>query len=139
MLILNIVALAVLLAVSGLHLLWAMKIWWPVSDEKRLVHTVAGFPNTDSMPPPIACLIVAVALLGVAILLFLRLTQPVPHHVVSVALLGAGFVFVGRGGIGFTGLWSRITPEQPFRKLDRNYYSPLCLVVGAVILVDTLL
>lgn len=133
MFILNIAAVAVILANSGLHLLWAMKFWWPISDQKRLVRAVAGFPNVDRMLPPIACLFVAVTLLGVAILLIFRLTQSEQQDAVSIGLFGAGLVFVGRGALGFTGLWSRLIPVQPFRKLDRRFYSPLSLAIGAVI------
>ncbi|TIX64206.1 MAG: DUF3995 domain-containing protein, partial [Mesorhizobium sp.] len=47
----------------------------------------------------------------------------------ATALLIA-LVFLARGIAGFTPWWRRLAPEQPFARLDVNYYSPLCLVVG---------
>jgi len=69
MIVLSLFALIALLAISVLHILWAAKIWWPVRDEKLLARSVAGFPGIDKMPPPAACLFVAVSLLIVGALL----------------------------------------------------------------------
>jgi hypothetical protein len=41
-----------------------------------------------------------------------------------------GLVFLGRGIAGFTPWWRRLTPEQPFARLDQSLYSPLCLLIG---------
>ncbi|WP_216825903.1 DUF3995 domain-containing protein [Sulfitobacter sp. SK012] len=134
MLTLTVVALVAVLVISGLHFAWAGRLWWPITDEKRLVRAVAGFPNVDRMPPPAQCLFVAVALCCVALLLLFEILQPKSNQATAIPLLGAGLVFVGRGVVGFTTFWSRVTPEQPFRRLDRRYYSPICLAIGAIIL-----
>ncbi len=138
MLVLAIMSLVIVVVISGLHFAWAAKIWWPIADEKQLVRTVAGFPNVDRMPPTAASLFVALALCCVALLLLAEILQPAPHKMVSFALLGAGLVFLGRGVIGFTPFWWRITPEQPFRTLDLKYFSPLCVALGATIVMTAL-
>ena len=40
-------------------------------------------------------------------------------------------VFLGRGLAGYTSAWRRRFSEQPFARLDRLAYSPLCLALGA--------
>lgn len=135
---LTIIALVAVSVISGLHFAWAGKIWWPISDETKLVRAVAGFPNVERMPPPTACLLVAVALCCVALLLLADSLQSEPSPAVAFALLVAGLVFLGRGAVGFTPFWFRATPEQPFRRLDLKYYSPLCLAIGAIIVAAAL-
>jgi hypothetical protein len=48
-------------------------------------------------------------------------------------LLGfaAGAVFLGRGLAAYIPAWRRVTPEQPFARLDQIAYGPLCLALGA--------
>ena len=75
LLILKTLALIVILAISGLHFAWAAKLWWPISDEKQLVRTVAGFANAENMPPPASCFTVAIALCGLALLLVAEIVQ----------------------------------------------------------------
>ena len=129
MLILKTLALIVILAISGLHFAWAAKLWWPISDEKQLVRTVAGFANAENMPPPASCFTVAIALCGLALLFVAEIVQKGPEQAISVALLGAGLVFFGRGAIGFTPIWARITPEQPFRQFGPEII--LAVVLGS--------
>ena len=122
-----------LLAVSMVHLLWAFGSAWPVNDEKILARTVAGFKNIEKMPPRLASLSVAVLVFGAGVI-GLALSDPAPN--LSLTLLGAAsaMVFLARGAIGFSSKWAEITPEEPFRTLDRKVYSPLCLGIGACFL-----
>ncbi len=136
MILLNIIALLILAAIAALHLLWAVRIWWPIADESELVRAVAGFPNTDRMPPPVACLVVALAVLIAAIPPVLALSGPQLSGLARLVALGAGTVFLARGLIGITPFWARMTPEQPFRRLDRRYYSPLISALGVVFLLN---
>jgi hypothetical protein len=43
-------------------------------------------------------------------------------------------VFLARGLIGYTPWFSTIAPEQPFARLNRIYYCPLCLGLGIAFL-----
>lgn len=138
MLALNITVLTMMVAAAMLHFAWAEKLWWPISDEKQLVRAVAGFPNANRMPPPFACLFVATALTVVAIMFLTMLIRPSPNRAIGMILFGAAFIFLGRGSIGFTPFWPRVTPEQPFRWLDLRIYSPLCLIIGSTVLLASI-
>ncbi|WP_368184333.1 DUF3995 domain-containing protein [Aestuariibius sp. HNIBRBA575] len=116
----------VLLILAGLHIMWGLGIWWPNRDEAALARTIAGFKGIDRMPGAIPCAIVAVALLAAA-----RWPHLEDGFLRNLGMFGFAAVFLGRGSIGFTQKWADITPEQPFRRLDRHYFSPLCLLIGA--------
>lgn len=125
---------AVLAAIALLHLAWAAKIWWPAHDESALARTVAGFRGIDRMPGIFACIAVAVALLACLMLTagmsFAPGVANLPAWIITGASALAGFVFLARGIAGFTPFWAKLTPEEPFRSLDRRYYSPLCIALG---------
>ncbi|MEM9047184.1 MAG: DUF3995 domain-containing protein [Pseudomonadota bacterium] len=122
-----------LFALSALHAAWAARVWWPVGDEGQLARTVAGFPGVEKMPNALACALVAAALFVVALLLTIAVLDAEPPALVWPALVGASFVFLVRGAVGYTPYWHRATPEEPFRRLDRIFYSPLCLILGGAI------
>ncbi|WP_193176825.1 DUF3995 domain-containing protein [Oricola nitratireducens] len=134
MIALGIVLSAILTALALLHLAWGAKIWWPVRDEAALTHAIAGFRGMARMPDTLSCLVVALALftcaLLVAALSFASGLPWLPDTLVLIASGIAGLVFLSRGLAGYTSAWARLTPEQPFRTLDRRYYSPLCIGVG---------
>ena len=130
---LGIIVTLCMAAISLLHLIWAFGIWWPVRDETALARTIAGFKGIKAMPARSAGLFVALATGAIALLCLVLaeiLVLPVPRFIVFIAGLGAAGVLFGRGVLGFTPYWARTTPEQPFRRLDRKYYSPACLVLG---------
>jgi hypothetical protein len=124
----------VLVALSALHGYWAVGGVWPGSDAASCARTVAGFRNVDRMPSPAGALAVA-GLLGVAAVLAAILAgAPVTlpaAWLVPAAGMAVAVVFVARGLAGYTRAWRRLTPELPFVRLDRRYYSPLCLAIGS--------
>ena len=121
-------------AIAALHAAWAARIWWPVRDEAALARTIAGFRGTERMPdilPSVAVTTVLfVCMLLAADMSFSPGLTRLPHMLVAVATAGASMVFLARGMAGFTSFWARLTPEQPFRTLDRRHYSPLCILIG---------
>lgn len=125
---------ATLAAIAALHLAWAARLWWPVREEAALARAVTGFRGMDHMPGVVASLAVAAAvfacLLLAADMSYARGLTRLPAWIVLVASACAGLVFLGRGIAGFTAFWARLTPEEPFRTLDRRYYSPLCIAIG---------
>jgi hypothetical protein len=123
----------VLVALSALHGYWAVGGVWPGSDAASCARTVAGFKGVDRMPPPASSLAVALLLGAVAVLAVTLAGAPVPSPfawLAPVAGAVAAIVFLARGMAGFTPAWRRLTPELPFARLDRRYYSPLCLAIG---------
>lgn len=124
---------AILFALAALHVLWALGSTWPRSDEASLARTVVGTRGITKMPPKYASALVAVLLVISAFwALGLRGQGPVdiPKY---IGVLGAGMiaaVFLMRGLVGFLPAMERYTPEQPFLRLNRRIYSPLCLLLG---------
>lgn len=115
----------VLLAVAALHILWGIGFWWPIRQEARLVAAVVGLQGTDRMPGAVPCALVAVALMASAWWLWL------PLGLLRQAGLGViAAVFLLRGALPLTALWRRATPQQPFARLDRQVYGPVCVGVG---------
>lgn len=131
--------LAVVLSVlAALHAYWGFGGVWPGHDPASCARTIAGFRGITEMPGPRASFAVTGALALVALFALAQsgtVTQPFPPVLVTLGTLGAAMVFLGRGVAGFTPAWRRLTPEQPFATLDVRYYSPLCLAIGAGLVV----
>jgi hypothetical protein len=116
----------VLGALALLHLLWAIGLWWPVADERRLVATVVGIAGAERMPGPIPCALVVVAMLSAITWIWL------PDGTLrQVGLVLAATVLIIRGFLPWRPVWRRLTPQEPFATLDRRVYGPLCLALGA--------
>lgn len=131
---LAIVVVIPLTAIAALHAYWGIGGVWPGTDQKSCARAVAGFKGIDRMPSPAAAFAVT-ALVVVVTLVVLALggifATPFARPTLAGAGLFAALVFLGRGLLGFTGFWRRLTPEMPFARLDTRYYSPLCLALGA--------
>lgn len=119
---------------AGLHVYWGLGGVWPGTDQKSCAQAVAGFRGIDRMPPPAAAFAVAAALLAAALAALALagvIALPLPSGLVLSAGAAAAAVFLGRGIAGFTPAWRRLTPEMPFARNDRRWFSPLCLLIGA--------
>lgn len=124
------IVFVLLLAVSMAHFMWAIGRKWPVKDEKRLAQTVVGFKGVERMPPKLMSFAVSVMALAAGII-GLSLADKLSGGWWLDALgILFGLVFLARGVLGYTAYWAALTPEEPFRTLDRKNYSPLCLVLG---------
>ncbi|MEX0969074.1 MAG: DUF3995 domain-containing protein [Paracoccaceae bacterium] len=117
----------ILAALAALHLLWAIGFWWPIRDETQLARAIAGFKDIRTMPGAVPSALVAVALIAV---IWLLMGWPIGIWR-SLGLGGAAAVFILRGLAAYSPAWRRITPEMPFARLDWRYYGPLCLIIGA--------
>ena len=128
---------AVLAAVAFLHLYWATGGRWPGRDEASLARTVVGTAN-EAMPPSAVTLVVTVAIGAVAVvppwtagLVDVPGDARLPAWVPVAACLTGSAVFGLRGIVGLTPRWRRAMPCEPFVRLNRRVYSPLCLALGA--------
>jgi hypothetical protein len=131
---LAIVLAAVLGVLSLLHLSWGFGFYWPGKDSVSLAEAVGGVPPGRRMHPTWMCVAVALAIAaGAAVILAFSAGSPGdPWRGLSflayVVLFG---VFLGRGVAGFVpAIWRR-TEGTPFHRLNRLYYSPLCLLIAA--------
>jgi hypothetical protein len=134
MMLLSAVVALVLFAIAALHAYWGFGGVWPGTDAASCARTVGGFPGSSRMPGPGPCLAVTATLAAAALIALAQggwIVLPLPALLFTLGAAGAALVFLGRGIAGFTPAWRRLTPEMPFARLDRQYYSPLCLLIGA--------
>ncbi|MGR3491828.1 MAG: DUF3995 domain-containing protein [Shimia sp.] len=122
-----------LLLIAALHVLWALRIWWPIRDEAALARAAVGTKAVTKMPPPILTWPVAVALTAAAFWPYLPDTW-----FKSLGLAVLILVFIGRGLVAYTPFWANLSPEEPFRTNDRIFYGPLCLGIGVSFLIFAL-
>jgi uncharacterized membrane protein len=120
---------AVLMGIALLHLAWGLGVRWPVKDEAALAATVIGFRGQTRMPAFLPCLAVAIALAAVTTLVFWQAQSPA--LLPRTGLLAATAVFLARGVAAYVPAWRRLTPQEPFARLDRTLYGPLCLLLAA--------
>jgi hypothetical protein len=132
--ILALIVFATLAAIAALHAAWGLKILWPAASERKLVAMVVGQKGRMKMPPPLSCFVVAVVIFlqgMIALLAADWFAAPLSKPIVALLALLCAAAFAGRGIVGFTPGWRARYPQQPFAALDREYYSPLCLTLGA--------
>ena len=121
-----------LLALAGLHVVWATGSSWPMRSEGELVDTVTG-RSGGKAPGPVACLAVAGALTTAAALVSGR-----PHRAPCISRLGSvGVVtaFTVRGAFGLAGRTDILVPgssSEKFRARDRQLFAPTCLTIAAL-------
>lgn len=122
-----------LLGLAGLHVYWGVGGLWPARTRAELGPMVVGTSATGSMPNLSACLVVA-GLLITAAGLVLAAGLGVEGRVVRVGAAGVAAVLGLRGVGGFCdGRLRPGTRGQPFYRLNRRVYSPLCLLLAAAI------
>ncbi|MEU8919683.1 DUF3995 domain-containing protein [Kitasatospora sp. NPDC048545] len=120
------------LAVTGvLHAVWAVTPW-PLRTPEEFVDTVVG--AGEGPPPAAACLAVA-GLLGTAAYLVGAEAGVLPgagsRRVRRAGVRTVAGVLLARGIGGPALFGSVIERSERFRRLDRRYYSPLCVALGA--------
>lgn len=137
MMALSAIVALLLFAIAALHAYWGFGGVWPGTDAASCAKTIAGFRGANTMPGPGASFAVTAALVVAALIALVQggwLLPPLPGALFALGAIGAALVFLGRGIAGFTPAWRRLTPEQPFARLDVRYYSPLCLLIGLALL-----
>ena len=123
-----------LLGIGALHALWATGSPWPMSDRKELADAVAGLKDSD--PPSSAACLAVTGLLGTGA----AFVAGHPRRAPALSRIGsAGVVAVlsTRGALGMAGHTDIVSPgsvSKRFRRLDRRFYSPLCLTLAALAL-----
>ena len=129
---------ALIAAIAVLHLSWAFGANWPAPKGQPLaVYVTAGARRPGrAITVAVALAIVAAA----AVVLASRARLPAPwDRLAAAAYFVVTLVFLGRGVVGyFPALWRR-AEGLPFHRLNRAFYSPLCLVIGAGLAINVLL
>lgn len=128
--------LAIVLGCLGLfHLIWAAGIAFPFPNEQSLARSVVGRRGITRLPSR-----TAVALLGVLLLAAAAAAVTMGHFATSITAvkflmvpigLFLSAVFLLRGCVGVLPAFERAAPEQPYLSLNRRFYSPLSILIGA--------
>jgi hypothetical protein len=124
-------AAAALLGLASLHVAWAFGGSWPAEDRAALADLMARRAG-GSVPPPAACLVVAMLLGSSSAFVAGRPRRTArPRRIGAMCVAG---VLALRGSCGLMGRTDLLSPGSTspgFRRLDRRYYSPLCLALAA--------
>ncbi len=122
----------ILFAIALLHIAWAFGIVWPAKDEQTLINTVIGAPGMSKMPGSGLTLVVAVGIASAAVFALSGaglLTLPLPAWMQSAGLIVPAIVFGLRGISSYLTIGPLSARTQPFARLDRRLYAPLCLLL----------
>jgi hypothetical protein len=125
--------IAVLIGLAVLHAYWGFGGRWPGHDDASMVERVVGRTKEMRAPRPRACFMVAAALLAAAILAGVHSTGGLNGAAALLATVGfwsAAALFLLRGLAGFVPAVFRYAEGTPFHRLNRIYYSPLCLLIA---------
>ena len=117
------------LAGAVLHLRWARGSTFPFRSRAELNEAVIG---RDASPSPAACVAVAAALTGAAVVVGRSGTGGGAVSRTGAAVVAA--VLTPRAAFGFAGRTDLLVPGSDgarFRRLDRSLFAPLCAVLGA--------
>lgn len=131
----------ILTLVSAVHVYWAFGGLWPASSPQAFSEMVVGDPRFDRIPPASMTLVVAALIFCAGIVGLVRArVMPLPFgRLWGVGTLILALVFLSRAGYGIAIASGAIVPEvpltEPFATLDLQFYSPLCVLIGAGFLV----
>lgn len=118
-------------AIAALHLLWATGSTWPLRDEREFARTLIGVDAERGLPGPaltalVAALIAAAGLCALWVAQLLAPPLPGAWRDASPRVLTAVFLLRGLS----TYALPKLPRTEPFRRLDRAYFAPLCLLLG---------
>lgn len=123
-------AALVIAALSALHVYWGAGGRWPGESDADLATRVVG---TTVFPSALACFAVAAALVAAASLVVLA-AFAMGGPLVRWGAWAVCAVFALRGTGGFFDAMLRPgIREHPYHRANLRYYSPLCLVVAALV------
>ena len=135
---LTVILAALIGAIALLHFSWALGGDWPAPRGENLaIYVTAGTRRPGRLLTAAVATAIAAAALVVALS---RVKVEAPWDMlVGGAYFVVTLVFFGRGVAGyFPALWRR-AEGLPFGRLNRVFYSPLCLVIGAGLAINILL
>jgi len=130
---LAIILFSVLAFIAAVHFYWAFGGIWPGKDETSLARTVVGEKDITQMPSMSLGLLVAALILAASLWpMMWRSLVPFAllQDLVWLGMIVLSIVFLGRGIAGYLPFFKKHFCEQPFARLNRLYFSPLCLIIG---------
>lgn len=132
----SITAALTLTSIAALHAAWATGTPWPARSAAQLSASVIGGQSARDLPPPSACLTVTATLLVATALVLAAPSTPTGSLIRIGAQIVAGALCL-RGAAGYA--LPTLMPSMrgtPFVPLNAWLYSPLCLLLGAAIVLS---
>jgi hypothetical protein len=115
----------VLAGLSALHVAWGLGSSFPFRERSQLADAIVG---TTAVPSRNSCFTVA-SLLALASAIVLKIL-PLPQFLRRFALASLAAVLALRAGAGLASKTASLSPgsnSERFKRLDRQFYAPLCL------------
>lgn len=132
----------ILTSLAFLHLIWAAGATFPFANQQALARSVVGRRGITQLPSRSSVALLAVLLLLAAVAAYLMGNHPADLPRAAKLMLAPAGLFIGgifllRSIVGVLPAFERAAPEQPYLKLNRRLYSPLCALIGAGFLMLT--
>ncbi|WP_136467386.1 DUF3995 domain-containing protein [Flagellimonas onchidii] len=122
----------VLITLAILHFFWAI---FGIKEPEAVLPTPVG-SNKVKTPGKIVAILVGIILLGFAFVFINKVVHYVEFPWLRYVSIGIGVVFIVRalGDFKYVGFF-KTAKNSKFSALDTRYYSPLCLLMGILILI----
>ncbi|MEP4948900.1 MAG: DUF3995 domain-containing protein, partial [Flavobacteriaceae bacterium] len=116
---------------AGLHFYWAI---FGIKDSSKVLHTNAK-NNKTKVPGKFGAVFVGLVLLFFALIYINKVTFYIVSNWTGYASIAIGILFIIRalGDFKYVGFF-KSAKNSKFSALDTRYYSPLCLLLGVLIL-----
>ncbi|MGX1929522.1 DUF3995 domain-containing protein [Flagellimonas sp. 2504JD4-2] len=121
----------VLITLALLHFFWAL---FGIKEPEAVVPTAEG-SNKVKTPGKLMAVLVGIILLGFAFVFINKVANYVNYPWLKYVSFGIGVVFIVRalGDFKYVGFF-KTAKNSKFSALDTRYYSPLCLLMGILVL-----
>nr|WP_298790853.1 DUF3995 domain-containing protein [uncultured Allomuricauda sp.] len=122
----------VLIVLAILHFFWAL---FGIKEPEAVVPTSIG-SNQVKTPNKIMAVLVGLILLGFAFVFINKISNYVDYPWLRYVSIGIGVIFIIRafGDFKYVGFF-KTAKNSKFSALDTKYYSPLCLLMGVLVLI----
>lgn len=122
----------VLIILAILHFFWAL---FGIKEPASVIPTPIGSKQVKT-PNKIMAALVGVILLGFAFVFINKIINYVDFRWLRYVSIGIGVIFIVRafGDFKYVGFF-KTAKNSKFSALDTRYYSPLCLLMGILVLV----
>lgn len=124
----------ILTATAIVHIAWGFGALWPAKDKQTLINTVIGGKGMTQMPGFWLTMSVAAGIGAAGIFALWGaqvITLPLPEWMRLTSLIVLTAIFLLRGISCYLPFGPLQNSVEPFRTLDKRYYSPLILMIGA--------
>ncbi len=129
--------IAVLATAAAIHILWGLKIWWPIRDEAALARLVVGTKGIKRMPKSgLAFAVAGLLFLGMFWTAALAgwLSFPGPTWALRLGGWSMAAILLLRGAMSWMPPFGAAMAEPEFRRLNERLYGPLIVALGLGVL-----